>query len=316
MLGAKVTGYVLEPPTRLSLFKLCRIDRLVKSIIADVRDLKALKRAMLAAKPEIVIHMAAQPIVRESYKVPVETFSTNVMGTVNVLEAARICKSVTAVVNVTTDKVYENVGKKQGYREKEPLGGYDPYSSSKACSELVSSAYRRSYSMNVATARAGNVIGGGDWADDRLVPDFVRAILKGQRVRIRNPKAVRPWQYVLEPLSGYLMLAEKLYKNGSKYAEAWNFGPDQDDAKTVEWVIKKLCQGWEGKVGYVIDQSRHPHEADQLMLDNTKAQRKLHWRPRCDMETALEKIIDWTVAYVKGKDLLKMCQEQIREFMK
>ena len=315
VLGAKVTGYALKQPTKPSLFGLCKIDRLIKSIIADIRDLKALKRAMLAAEPEIVIHMAAQPIVRESYKVPVETYSTNVMGTVNVLEAARSCRSVKAVINVTTDKVYENRGMRNAYREGDSLGGHDPYSSSKACSELVASAYRLSYSMNLATARAGNVIGGGDWAGDRLVPDFVRAILKGQKLRVRNPKAIRPWQHVLEPLAGYLMLAEKLYKHGGKYAGAWNFGPNDSDAKPVKWIVKKLCAGMGKGSGFVIDRGKHPHEAHYLRLDSAKARKKLGWRPKWNLVKAIDKVIEWTKAYQRKADLRQVCFQQIKEYM-
>jgi CDP-glucose 4,6-dehydratase len=320
-MGAKVTGYALEPPTDPSLFELCRIDELVTSVIADIRDLSQLKKAMLKARPEIVIHMAAQPIVRESYKVPVETFSTNVMGTVNVLEVARSCKSVKAVVNVTTDKVYENVEKSyvlrpmsKAFKEKDPLGGYDPYSSSKACSELVTSAYRQSYGMNVATARAGNVIGGGDWATDRLVPDFVRAILRGKKIIIRNPEAVRPWQHVLDPLAGYLLLAEKLYRFGKKYAGAWNFGPDKRDARTVEWLVKRLCSLWGKGASYIVDKRRHPHEAGFLMLDASKARKQLGWGPKCDLEMALDKIIEWTKAYRNRKDIRLVCLRQIEEY--
>jgi len=321
MLGAKVTGYALKPPTNPSLFNLCEVDGLVKSIIADVRDFKALNKAMLAANPEIVIHMAALPIVRESYKVPVETFATNVMGTVNVLEAARASDSVKAVVNVTTDKVYEirdggRGVRGAGFKEDKPLGGYDPYSSSKACSELVAQAYWRSYGINVATARAGNVIGGGDWADDRLVPDLVRAILKGKKARIRNPKAVRPWQHVLEPLSGYILLAQKIFQSGQKYAGAWNFGPNKKDAKPVEWVVKKLCQKWDKGASYVIDRREHPHEAGYLRLDNGKAKEKLSWQPRWDLNTALEKTVAWIKDYQNEKDLRKSCLRQIQEYMK
>lgn len=319
LLGAKVTGYALRPPTKPSLFKLCRIDKLVKSIIAEVRDLKALKKAMLAAKPEIVFHMAAQPIVRESYKVPVDTYDINVMGTVNVLEVARACKSVKAVINVTTDKVYDpstSLGARSaGYNEKDLLGGYDPYASSKACSEIVSSAYRRSYSMNIATARAGNVIGGGDWAADRLVPDFIRAALKGKNIRIRNPKAVRPWQHVLEPLSGYLLLAQRLYKGGGKYAESWNFGPAKSDAKPVEWLVKKFCKEWGNGEGFVLDKGKHPHEAGYLRLDITKAKKRLKWQPKWRLEKALDKVIEWTKAYQQGEDLREKCWQQIEEYV-
>lgn len=313
-LGAKVTGYALEPPTDPSLFEICGISKLVRSAIADIRNFSLLKRALLAAEPEIVIHMAAQPLVRESYKYPVATFETNVMGTANLLEAVRQCPSVKAIVNVTTDKVYENPDRCRAIKECEPLGGYDPYSSSKACSELVTSAYRRSFGLNIATARAGNVIGGGDWAADRLVPDFVRAILKGKNIKIRNPKAVRPWQHVLEPLGGYLLLAEKLYKNGPKYAGSWNFGPDKKDAKPVEWIVKKLCEKWGEGARYAIDKEKHPHEAHYLRLDCSKAKHKLEWHPKWNLEKALGKIIEWTRAYQEGEEVRRVCLDQIAEY--
>jgi CDP-glucose 4,6-dehydratase len=317
-LGAKVTGYALKPPTEPSLFKLCKIDKLVRSIIGDVRNLKLLKKAMLSAKPEIVIHMAAQPLVRGSYRNPVDTFDINVMGTVNALEAVRSCKSVKAVINVTTDKIYENKERTTGYKENEPLGGYDPYSSSKACSELVTSAYRNSFLKNgvaVATARAGNVIGGGDWGVDRLVPDFIKAILKGNKIRIRNPKAIRPWQYVLDPLNGYLILAQKLYQNGQKYAEAWNFGPDDRDAKTVEWLVKRLCSKWGGNASYAIDNKKHPHETQTLKLDSSKAKARLKWKTKTHLENAIDKVIEWTKEYKEKKDLRRVCMDQIKEYM-
>jgi CDP-glucose 4,6-dehydratase len=317
-LGAKVTGYALKPPTEPSLFKLCKIDKLVRSIIGDVRNLKLLRKVMISAKPEIVIHMAAQPLVRQSYRDPVETYAVNVMGTVNVLEAVRSCKSVKAVINVTTDKIYENKERSTGYKESEPLGGYDPYSSSKACSELVTSAYRNSFLKNgtaVATARAGNVIGGGDWGTDRLVPDFIKAILKGNKIRIRNPKAIRPWQYVLDPLNGYLILAQKLYKNGQKYAEPWNFGPDDRDAKTVEWLIKRLCSKWGGNASYSIDKMKHPHETQTLKLDSSKAKARLKWKTKTHLENAIDKVIEWTKEYKEKKDLRRVCMDQIKEYM-
>ena len=315
LLGAKVTGYALTPPTHPSLFELCKVDALVNSIIADVRNLDQLKHALHAASPEIVFHLAAQPIVRESYNSPVETFSVNVMGTVNVLEAARACSGVKAIINVTTDKVYENLGLQQGYKEEGPLGGHDPYSSSKACSELVAQAYRRSYNLNIATARAGNVIGGGDWAGDRLVPDFVRAVLADKKMFLRHPKAVRPWQHVLEPLSGYLLLAERLCETRDKYCGAWNFGPEKKDAKPVEWVIKRLCKNWGGDASCAIDRRKHPHEAHYLRLDNSKAKKHLHWQPKWGLETALHKVIDWTRAYQAEVDLREICFNQIREYM-
>lgn len=261
-LGAKVTGYALEPPTEPNLYKLCKIDTYIESNIADIRNIDSLWNAMSTAQPDIVIHMAAQPIVLESYRHPVATYAVNVMGTVHVLEAVRKCKSVRAVINVTTDKCYENKEWVWGYRENELLGGYDPYSNSKACSELVTSAYRssffnprdyKSHGVAIATARAGNVIGGGDWAPGRLVPDCVRALLKGEKIIIRNPGAIRPWQHVLEPLNGYLLLAQRLYEEGPRYAEAWNFGPCDDDVKSVQWIVERLCSKWGNNVSYAIE---------------------------------------------------------------
>ena len=322
-LGAKVTGYALNPPTNPSLFELCNVYEFVESIIADVRDGESLSKAMLAIMPEIVIHMAAQSLVRESYKNPSETYSTNVMGTVNLFEAVRKCKGVKAVINVTTDKCYENREWLWGYRENEPICGYDPYSNSKACSELVTSSYRSSFfnpkdydthGVGIATARSGNVIGGGDWATDRLIPDCVRSILKGEKIIIRNPQAIRPWQHVLEPLSGYLMLAEKLYEKGPLYAEAWNFGPNDQDAKDVEWIIKKMCAKWGHNISYAIDKSDHPHEAHYLKLDCSKAKSELGWYPRLNVEQAIDKVIEWIQAYKEKKNLYEVCLHQIEEY--
>lgn len=322
-LGAKVTGYALKPPTKPSLYELAGLARRIKSNIGDVRDAAKLKRAMLAAKPEIVIHMAAQALVRESYRAPAETYSANVMGTVNLLEAVRACGAVRAVVNVTTDKCYENKEHLRGYKEGEPLGGYDPYSSSKACSELVTSAYRNSFfntadykkhGVALASARAGNVIGGGDWAADRLIPDIIKAALRGEKVRIRNPYSIRPWQHVLEPLAGYLRLAEALYTHGPRYAGAWNFGPDAGDAKDVEWIVKRMFAAWPEAPGYVIDKGRHPHEANFLKLDSSKARRELGWTPRWHIGTAIDKIVAWTKAYKDGGDMREVCLGQISEY--
>ena len=322
-IGAKITGYALQPPTTPNLFKLCRIEQSIRSIIADMRDIKSLCKAMQEAAPEVVIHMAAQPLVRDSYKYPLETYSINVMGTVNLFEAVRTCKSVKAVINVTTDKCYENKGWIWGYRENEPLGGYDPYSNSKACSEMVTSAYRNSYfnpkeyhrhGVGVATARAGNVIGGGDWAADRLIPDCIRALLKGEKVLIRNPHAVRPWQHVLEPLSGYLILAQKLYKDGHHYAGGWNFGPDDYGNKTVEWVVQSLCEKWGQNTSYEKDKRKHPYEANYLKLDCTKSKAMLGWRPRWNLDKAIDSILEWIKAYKEKKDLRKVCLRQIKEY--
>jgi len=322
-LGAKVTGYALPPPTNPNLFELGKINKIVKSILSDVRDGESLTTAIKEEKPEIVIHMAAQSLVRDSYADPVKTYSTNVMGTVNLFEAVRIYKDVKAVINVTTDKCYENREWFWGYRENEPLGGFEPYSNSKACSELVTSSYRSSFfnpknysthGVAVASARSGNVIGGGDWGKDRLIPDCVRSILKGERIIIRNPQAIRPWQHVLEPLYGYLILAQRLYEKGTPYAEAWNFGPDDQDAKTVEWVVKEMCAKWGENVSYEIDKGEHPHEAHYLKLDCSKAKSELHWYPKWNLEQAIDKIIEWIRAYRDGSDIRKVCQRQIEEY--
>lgn len=322
-LGAKVTGYALKPPTKPSLFELCRLDRRMKSVIGDVRDAAKLKKALLAAKPEIVIHMAAQPLVRESYASPAYTYETNVMGTVNLLEAVRAARGVKAAVNVTTDKCYENNEHNRPFREEEPMGGYDPYSSSKGCSELVTAAYRNSFfnpkdfkkhGVALASARAGNVIGGGDWAADRLIPDIVRAALKGEKALIRSPRAIRPWQHVLEPLSGYLLLAEKLYARGAAFASAWNFGPDAGDARDVEWIAERMFSHWPEAPGYAIDKGRHPHEAHYLRLDSSKARRELGWKPRWHVGQAVDRIVEWTRAYQAGKDLREVCLGQIRDY--
>ncbi|TXK76911.1 CDP-glucose 4,6-dehydratase [Paenibacillus sp. N3.4] len=322
-LGAKVTGYALNPPTEPSLYKLCDIDKLISnSYIGDIRDSQFLEKAIIESDPEIVIHMAAQPLVRDSYKNPVETYSINIMGTVNVLEAIRKSKTVRAVVNVTTDKCYENKEWAWGYRENEPLGGYDPYSSSKACSELVTSAYRNSFfnqnegkSVAIATARAGNVIGGGDWAEDRLIPDCIRSLLANDRILIRNPNSIRPWQHVLEPLSGYLLLAQKLFEKGTDYAEAWNFGPYDVDAKPVNWIVDKICKKWGQGADYDLDQSPKPHEAQYLKLDCSKAFSKLGWQPKWSLDQALDKILEWTVAYKENNDIKATCFNQIEEYL-
>jgi CDP-glucose 4,6-dehydratase len=322
-LGAHVTGYALDPPTNPSLFELARVGELITSVIADVRDLERLKTEMAAASPDIVIHMAAQPLVRDSYRIPVETYAINVMGTVHLLEAVRACPSVRAVVNVTTDKVYENREWAWGYRENEPFGGYDPYSNSKGCSELVTAAYRSSYfnaveyerhGVALASARAGNVIGGGDWAGDRLVPDILRAILAGEPVRIRSPHAIRPWQHVLEPLSGYLMLAQKLYLGGVRFAEGWNFGPSDDDTRPVEWIVQRMCSQWGEGARFEIDAGEHPHEAHYLKLDCSKARTELGWQPRWSLERSLDSIIAWTCAYRRQADLRDECIQQIKEY--
>jgi CDP-glucose 4,6-dehydratase len=323
LLGADVTGYSLEPPTKPSLFELARLSEHMKDIRGDVCDLGSLQRALNDSEAEIVIHMAAQPLVLDSYQFPVETYATNVMGTVNVFEAVRTAKTVKAVINVTTDKCYKNREWYWGYRENEPLGGYDPYSNSKACSELVTSAYRNSFfnsnnykehGVAVASARAGNVIGGGDWSKGRLVPDCIRAISSGYNITIRSPESIRPWQHVLEPLSGYLLLAEKLYEEGPQFAEAWNFGPYQADTKPVKFLIKRLCLKWGEGAAYQLDKKQHPHEAHILKLDCSKAHLKLGWAPRWDLEKTIDTIVDWTRSYRNGENIQAVCQKQIHEY--
>lgn len=322
-LGANVYGYALEPPTTPSLFEEAKIGELITSYIGDVRDLDQLSDVFNRVKPEIVIHMAAQPLVRDSYKIPIETYAINVMGTVNVLEACRHTESVRAIVNVTTDKCYENKEWYWGYRENEPMGGFDPYSNSKACSELVTSSYRNSFfhpkdydkhGVAIASARAGNVIGGGDWAADRLIPDFIRAISQNREVVIRSPYAIRPWQHVLEPLTGYLTLAAKLYTEGAKYDGGWNFGPDDKDARNVKWITQRICELWGNGASYEVDTNPQPHEANYLKLDCSKAKAELGWESRWNIDKALESIVAWNKVYLTGQDVRKITEKQIEEF--
>lgn len=317
-MGAQIRGLSLEPPTGPALFKVAHVGDGMDHQIADIRDYERTSSLMAAFKPEIVIHMAAQPLVRLSYQQPIETYATNVMGTVHVLEAARHANSVRAIVNITTDKCYENKEWAWGYREDEPMGGYDPYSNSKGCAELVSSAYRKSFlkteGIAVATARAGNVIGGGDWALDRLVPDVLRALEKQQQALIRNPHAIRPWQHVLEPLSGYLMLAESLYNHGQNDAEGWNFGPNDEDAQPVQWIVDRMCQLWGNDATWALQPGHHPHEANFLKLDISKARQRLNWSPRWPLATALTHITHWHQAWLAGLDMQDVCLKQINQY--
>lgn len=320
-LGAEVHGYALSPPTTPNLYTEARVDaRMASSTLADVRDLAALQAAMRACQPEVVIHMAAQPLVRASYADPVTTYATNVMGTVYLLEAVRQVGSARAVVNVTTDKCYENAETLWGFRESEPMGGHDPYSNSKGCSELVTSAYRRSFfaggPVAVGSARAGNVIGGGDWAQDRLVPDILRAFEGHQPVVIRRPDALRPWQHVLEPLSGYLALAQHLWgTDGGRFAEAWNFGPHDDDARPVRWIVEHLVSGWGAGASWQLDLDPNlVHEATHLKLDISKARAHLGWQPRWRLATALQHTLNWHQAWLAGQDMQAQCLAQIAQY--
>lgn len=317
-LGAEVHGLALDAPTPPNLFTEAGVGKRMASTIGDIRDYETVRSAIVAFQPEIVIHMAAQPLVRLSYSEPVATYATNVMGTVHVLEAARHAGSVRAIVNVTTDKCYENKEWAWGYREDEPMGGYDPYSNSKGCSELVTSAYRRSFfqqsEIAVASARAGNVIGGGDWAADRLVPDILRGFERGEPVVIRNPHATRPWQHVLEPLSGYLALAERLYAEGQAWAEAWNFGPHDDDARPVQWIVEHLVASWNRGASWQLDGGKHPHEANYLKLDISKAKARLGWQPSWNLATALQHITAWHQAWLAHEDVQQLCLQQIQQY--
>lgn len=317
-MGAEVHGYALTPPTAPNFFTVASLEkRLAGSTIADIRDAVVLERAVKTARPDVVLHLAAQPLVRHSYAEPVETYAVNVMGTVNLLEAVRRTPGVKAVVNITTDKCYENREWVWPYRENEALGGYDPYSSSKACSELVTAAWRRSFldpaGIHIASARAGNVIGGGDWAADRLVPDFLRALDAGRPLVVRSPQATRPWQHVLEPLSGYLMLAERLCADGGDFAEAWNFGPDEADARPVQWIVETLCASVPG-AAWRHDAAPQPHEAHTLRLDSSKAGARLGCRPRWNLQQALDATLAWHQAWKQRLDMVDISLRQIREY--
>jgi len=322
-MGADVTGFALPPPTQPNLFDITNVASGLHHHLGDIRDLDALHRAMADCQPEVVIHMAAQPLVRYSYDAPVETYATNVMGTVHLLESVRRIGGVRAVVNITTDKCYENREWIWGYRENEPMGGYDPYSNSKGCAELVSASYRSSFfnpadyerhGVALATVRAGNVIGGGDWAKDRLIPDILAGFEADEVVHIRNPNAIRPWQHVLEPIRGYLTLAERLVEHGPEFASAWNFGPHADDARPVGWIVERMGSLWGEGARWELDNGKHPHEANFLRLDITKAMTQLGWHPALRLEAALQKIIEWSRARMSGADMRQVTLDQIQAY--
>lgn len=321
MVGAKVTGYALEPPTNPSLFELCGLKNQMKSVYGDIRDLEHLKRVFKDTEPEIVFHLAAQPIVRESYKNPVYTYETNVMGTVNVLECIRLTPSVKSFLNVTTDKVYQNKEWEKGYQETDILNGYDPYSNSKSCSELVTDSYKKSFFMDgrvaISTARAGNVIGGGDFAIDRIIPDCIRAVECGKSIIVRNPYSVRPYQHVLEPLFVYLMIAKQQMEDRT-YAGSYNVGPDDMDCLTTGDLVSLFCRKWEEidgqKVEWIDQSDNGPHEANFLKLDCTKLKKTFGWTPQWNMEIVMEKIVEWTKVYLEHEDVEKCMERQIKEF--
>ena len=324
-LGANVVGYSLPPPTTPNLFEIAHVEEGMASIIGDIREYEQLQKIISRQQPEIIFHMAAQALVRYSYDNPVETYATNVMGTVHLLEAIRQACGVKAFVNITSDKCYENQEWPWGYRENEPMGGFDPYSNSKGCAELVTSAFRNSFfntedfdnhGVAIATARSGNVIGGGDWAKDRLIPDIMRAIVAEKPVVVRNPDAIRPWQHVLEPLGGYLLLAQKLWEEGHEFSEAWNFGPSDADAKPVSWIVTSLTDMWGKSASWKLDGQKHPHEAHYLKLDCSKAKSQLGWSPTWNLETTLRAIVSWNQEYLAQKDMRMMMTEQIKDFEK
>ncbi|SCB95524.1 CDP-glucose 4,6-dehydratase [Kosakonia oryziphila] len=324
-MGAVLKGYSLNPPTEPSLYESAAVDDLIDSTIGDIRNFDQLHAAISAFRPEIVFHMAAQPLVRLSYDEPIETYSTNVMGTVHLLEAVKRVGGVKAIVNITSDKCYENREWVWGYREHEAMGGYDPYSNSKGCAELVASAYRNSFfnekdyakhGVALASVRAGNVIGGGDWAKDRLIPDILRSFENNQTVIIRNPHAIRPWQHVLEPLSGYITIAQRLYKEGPAFAEGWNFGPREDDAMPVQFIVETMVKIWGDDAAWLLDGNEHPHEAHYLKLDCSKARMRLGWQPRWNLVETLQRIVKWHKAWIAGEDMLACSRNEISEYMK
>ena len=321
--GANVTGYSLEAPTNPSLFHICGLSSQMLSIIGDIRDLNHLKQVFEQAQPEIVIHMAAQPIVRDSYKDPVYTYETNVMGTVNILECIRLFPSVRSFLNVTTDKVYLNKEWLWGYRENEELNGYDPYSNSKSCSELITGSYQRSFFHNkdvaISTARAGNVIGGGDFANDRIIPDCIRAVAGNKEIIVRNPFSTRPYQHVLEPIAAYLMIAKAQYENKEKYEGSYNVGPDETDCWTTGDLVTLFCDKWssatKNQITWRNEYDGGPHEAEFLKLDCSKLKKVFGWKPRWNVETAMEKIIEWSLVYLNGENISECMEKQIADFL-
>jgi CDP-glucose 4,6-dehydratase len=320
-MGAIIKGFSLAPCTTPNLFEVANVAEGMESEIGDIRNLELVSESILAFDPDILIHMAAQPLVRLSYIEPVATYATNVMGTIHVLEAARKCKNLRSIVSITTDKCYENKEWPWGYRENEAMGGHDPYSSSKGCCELLIASYRNSFfntneSPSLASVRAGNVIGGGDWSDDRLIPDILKAFEISEPVVVRNPLSTRPWQHVLEPLSGYMVLAEQLYTQGKIFSGAWNFGPKDEDCQSVEWILNRMINTWGEGATWQLDTNNNPHEAGYLKLDCSKAAQELKWTPQWNLQFTLKSIVDWHKAWLENTDMKKHCLNEINLYSK
>jgi len=324
MMGAEILGFSTGPLTNPNLYSILSLDSLLLNITGDILDYKILSKAISKFKPQIVIHMAAQSLVRRSYNSPLETIAVNITGTANLLEACRIAKDLKVILNVTSDKCYKNQEWLWGYRENEQLGGIDPYSCSKSCSELITKSYRESFfnqkdydkhGVAIATARAGNVIGGGDWSEDRLIPDCILALTAGKKIKLRNPNSIRPWQYVLDPLHGYLLLIEKLFESGPRFSGSWNFGPNEDDAKEVRWIVDTICRKMNHKPGYETNSETQPHEANFLKLDCSKSKSLLKWKPKMRLAESINEIIFWTKAYMEGKDMKQISIDQVNSFL-
>jgi len=323
-IGVDLIGFSKDVPTEPSLFELANVSKDMTSVMGDIRNFSVVQEIIEKNQPDIIIHMAAQALVRDSYKNPLETFSTNIMGTANVLEAIKISKKTRVMINVTSDKCYENKGIGNNFSEDAAMGGYDPYSSSKGCSELISSAYRNSFyniedfeshKLSLATVRAGNVIGGGDWAKDRLIPDIIKGIRDKRTIEIRNIEAIRPWQFVLEPLNGYLLLAEKMWEDGKKFSESWNFGPNNDDCKSVKWILEKIAEKWNEEIKWDKKNVKNLHEALVLKLNCEKAKTRLEWRTKLDINQTIEWTINWYKEFLKKSNMKKYTDEQIDRFM-
>ena len=322
-LGVELIGFSKDIPTKPSIFELAKVSEGMTSIIGDINDFSLIQKVIEKNKPEIVIHMAAQSLVRRSYENPIETFATNVMGTANLLQSINTTKNTKVVINVTSDKCYENSGAETIFSEDSPMGGYDPYSSSKGCAELVTSSFRNSFfnakefddhKLSLSTVRAGNVIGGGDWAKDRLIPDIINSISNRTPVRIRNIKSIRPWQFVLEPIHGYLLLVEKMWNNGKNFSESWNFGPEESECESVEWILKKISDECDDKFSWEYDIENNPHEAKILKLDCTKAKKRLGWNTKLNTDEAIKWTINWYQEYFKRSDMKACTENQIDQF--